>query len=79
MFPWRVKPETPVSADCKFLKLKEVTYSVGAVCRGGLSLRKAEKHFNIANNDLQVFFFVGTFVEFETRAVLKAPANSCAR
>jgi hypothetical protein len=23
-------------------KLKEVTYSVGAVCRGGLSLRKAE-------------------------------------
>src|ERR1051325_2135801 len=28
------------SADCKLLKLKEVTYSVGALCRGGLSLRK---------------------------------------
>src|SRR5215216_6650046 len=28
------------SADCKFLKLKEVSSSVGAVCRGGLSLRK---------------------------------------
>src|SRR6185369_10100426 len=35
---WRAKPETPVPRNCKFLKLKEVTYSVGAVSRGGLSL-----------------------------------------
>jgi hypothetical protein len=62
------------------LNLKEVTYSVGAVCRGGLSLRKAEKHFNIANNDHQVFFSVDTFVERMVRIFgSKAPANGCVR
>lgn len=47
--------KTPVPRICKFLKLKEVTYSVGAICRGGLSLSKAEKHFNIGNDDHQHF------------------------
>jgi len=39
MFPWRVKLKR-LFRGLQILKLKEVTYSVGAICRGGLSLRK---------------------------------------
>lgn len=60
MSTWRVNPEAPASLS-QISELKRLLIRLGLSAEV-LYTSRSQTHFNIANNDLQVFFFVGIFV-----------------
>ena len=70
------EPEAPASLS-QISELKRLLIRLGRSAEV-LTTSISQTHFNIANNDLQVFFFVCTFVDIEREfEKLKAPANTC--